>query len=121
MGYYSKAAFAAITVFARNIVVFSLAVGIGMLIAKIFCDIDPKENYSWISGIWHGMFSFPNYVRNLFNSEIVYKIENGSFMYNVFYAIIAIPEFASITIELIKIVISPILAVIVVVANKRIK
>ena len=40
--------------------------GIEIALAWLFCNIDALESYSWISGIFHGLFIVPNYIRHLF-------------------------------------------------------
>mgnify|MGYP003400363497 CR=1 FL=1 len=33
-------------------------------IGWLLCDIDPNKTYTWYSGIWHGMFFIPNFIRS---------------------------------------------------------
>jgi hypothetical protein len=54
------------------------------VIAWWLCDIDASKEYTWYSGIWHGMFFGINWIRSLF-SDALYKAENYTTAYNVFY------------------------------------
>ena len=36
------------------------------------CDINPNDTYSWYSGIWHGLFFIPNWLRSWFG-DAMYK------------------------------------------------
>lgn len=54
-----------------------------------FCDIDPAKEYTWYSGIWHGMFFVANFVRSWFMDSL-YKAEIYTTAYNVFYWIFSI-------------------------------
>lgn len=59
------------------------------LLGWLFCDIDPLESYGWLSGIWHGLFFVPNYIRHLvWDAE--FKATDYTTAYNVFYWIFSI-------------------------------
>ena len=107
---FFMAVFAAVFEFFRGIIVVGLAVGIGMLIAKFLCNIDPDDSYSWISGIWHGLFVIPNYARGLFDPDILYKALDYSTMYNVFWWIVVLLQAPTFILLFFKVVISPIMA-----------
>ena len=101
----------AIFEFLRIILVVGLLIGISMLIAKLLCNINPHDSYSWISGIWHGLFIIPNYARSLLSPEILYKASHYTTMYNVFWWIILVANQLPITIYLmIRVFIAPIIA-----------
>ena len=53
--------------------------------AYFFCPIDPIRTYTWYSGIWHGIFWFPNIVMSIFSDSIYAKAPNGTTWYTVFY------------------------------------
>jgi hypothetical protein len=53
------------------------------------CDIDASKEYTWYSGIWHGSFFVINWVRSWF-TDALYKAENYTTAYNVFYWIFSI-------------------------------
>ena len=55
----------------------------------LLCDIDPDKEYTWYSGIWHGMFFVVNLVRSWF-TDALYKAEIHTTAYNVFYWIFSI-------------------------------
>ena len=55
----------------------------------LFCDIDPAKEYTWYSGIWHGMFFVANWIRSWFG-DVLYKADNYTTAYNVFYWIFSI-------------------------------
>lgn len=55
----------------------------------LLCDIDPNEEYGWFSGIWHGLFFIANWIRSWF-WDVLYKAENYTTAYNVFFWIFSI-------------------------------
>lgn len=55
----------------------------------LLCDIDPDKEYTWYSGIWHGLFFVINFVRSWF-TDALYKAETYTTAYNVFYWIFSI-------------------------------
>lgn len=55
------------------------------LIAYFFCRINPDVTYSWYSGIWHGIFWFPNLIMSLFSDSIYAKAPNCTFWYSLLY------------------------------------
>lgn len=62
------------------------------LAAWLLCDIEPNETYTWYSGIWQGLFSFPNFILSLFTDTLC-KAELYTTAYNVFWWIFAIPSY----------------------------
>lgn len=50
----------------------------------LLCDINPEKEYTWYSGIWHGMFFVVNLVRSWFTNAL-YKAEIYTATYNFFY------------------------------------
>ena len=65
---------------------------IGVILACLLCNIHESETYSWLSGIWHGMFFVPNYLRHIVDSDVLYKAVNYTVMYNVYWWIISVME-----------------------------
>lgn len=59
------------------------------LIGWLLCDIDPNKEYTWYSGIWHGMFFVINFIRSIF-TDALYKAEIYTTGYNVFHWIFSI-------------------------------
>ena len=53
------------------------------------CDIEPRETYTWYSGIWHGCFFMCNWIRSWFTNAL-YKAEAYTTAYNIFYWIFSI-------------------------------
>lgn len=33
-----------------------ITIGVYCVLGKLLCDIDPGKEYTWYSGIWHGLF-----------------------------------------------------------------
>ena len=62
------------------------------IVGWLFCDIDPVKEYTWYSGIWHGMFFVPNFIRSIFDPDILYKATDYTIMYNVYWWIISVME-----------------------------
>ena len=54
-------------------------------VAYFLCHIDPEKTYTWYSGIWHGVFWFPNIIMSLFCDSIYAKAPNCTTAYTVFY------------------------------------
>lgn len=65
---------------------------IGVILACFLCNIHEGETYSWLSGIWHGMFFVPNFIRSIFYPDILYKATDYTIMYNVYWWIISVME-----------------------------
>jgi hypothetical protein len=55
----------------------------------LLCDIDPEKEYTWYSGIWHGLFFVANFIRSWF-SDALYKAETYTTAYNIFYWIFSV-------------------------------
>lgn len=54
------------------------------------CDINPEETYYWYSGIWHGICFLPNWFVHLIYPDVLYKANNYTTAYNVFWYILSI-------------------------------
>lgn len=68
---------------------------IGIILACFLCNIYNGETYSWLSGIWHGMFFLPNFVRHLYDPDTLYKASSCTTMYNIYWWFFAITEIIS--------------------------
>ena len=68
-----KAIFGAITGALMSLVSIGIPIAIAMIVAAFFCNIHAEESYSWLSGIWHGIFVIPNYCRHLLYPEVLFK------------------------------------------------
>ena len=55
-----------------------------ILSPRFLCDIEPYEEYNFLEAIWHGLFIIPNWIFSLF-SDVVYKAEEQSGIYNFFF------------------------------------
>jgi len=62
---------------------------LNVLVALWLCNINPVVSYSWISGIWHGLFFLPNFILSLFTNHIYKAVIYGS-AYNLFWWIATI-------------------------------
>ncbi len=60
-----------------------------MFFGWLLCDIEPSKEYSWYSGIWHGLFFIPNWIRSWFG-DALYKAENYTTAYNISWWIFTI-------------------------------
>ena len=60
-------------------------VGLGCGVAYLICNIDVNDSYSWLSGILHGLFFIPNFIRHLFTEETLYFAEHHTTAYTIFY------------------------------------
>ncbi len=68
---------------------FLITVLVYCFLGWLLCDIDPAKEYTWYSGIWHGLFFVVNLVRSWF-TDALYKAEIYTTAYNVFYWIFSI-------------------------------
>lgn len=68
----------------------AIALGIEVGIAWLICNIDALDTYSWISGVFHGLFIVPNFVRHLFSNDILFFAEYHTTAYTIFYWLTAI-------------------------------
>lgn len=105
-----KAAFGAIMGALMSIVSLGIPIAIAMLVTAFFCNIHAEESYSWLSGIWHGIFVIPNYCRHFMDPDILYKACNITTMYNLFWWICLIIQIPTIICIVCYMVFSPILA-----------
>ena len=62
----------------------AIALGVEVGIAWLICNIEASDTYSWISGVFHGLFIVPNFVRHLFNNNILYFAEYHTTAYTIF-------------------------------------
>lgn len=61
-----------------------------MLLGRFLCDINAGDTYSWYSGIWHGLFFVPNVIWHWINSDILYKANDYTTGYNIWWWIFTI-------------------------------
>lgn len=55
----------------------------------LLCDIDAGKEYTWYSGIWHGMFFIANWIRSWF-WDALYKAEIYTTAYSIYYWIFSV-------------------------------
>lgn len=65
------------------------AILVAGLIGWLLCNINVEKEYFWYSGIWHGMFFVPNFIRHLV-WHTPYKAELYTTAYNIWYWIFSI-------------------------------
>ena len=68
----------------------AFALAIETCIAWLICNIDVSDTYTWISGVFHGLFVVPNFIRHLFDEDILYFAEYHTTAYTIFYWLTAI-------------------------------
>ena len=59
-----------------------LTVALACLMSWWLCEIDPAAEYTWYSGIWHGLFFVGNFIRSWF-TDALYKAELYTTGYNI--------------------------------------
>ena len=69
---------------------FVLPMVIACLLAMWICDIEPGVKYRWLSGIWHGIFVVPNFIRHIITNKVLIMAEKGTEAYYIFFWIFAI-------------------------------
>lgn len=57
---------------------------VSCFIGWLLCDIEPNKTYTWYSGIWHGMFFIPNFIRSCIG-DALYKANEYTTAYNVWW------------------------------------
>lgn len=62
------------------------------LLSRWLCDIDPYDSYVWYHGIWHGLFVIPNWIFSLFDHDVLYKANEYTAGYNIWWWIVVIWE-----------------------------
>lgn len=65
---------------------------IGVILACWLCNIYDSETYSWLSGIWHGLFFMSNFIRNFINSDILFKAAHYTTIYDIYWWLISTME-----------------------------
>ncbi len=62
-----------------------LKIVIGIIIARLWIDIDPLEEYTWYYGIIHGLFAIPNWIYSFFDHDVLCKAQLYTTGYNVWW------------------------------------
>jgi hypothetical protein len=55
------------------------------LISVKICYINPEKNYTWLSGIWHGIFVLPHWIAGWFLENIYCKASNSTSAYSIWW------------------------------------
>ncbi len=55
------------------------------LVAYYLCDVQSDIEYTWYSGIWHGIFLIPNFILSLFLDDIIVKANITTSGYTFFW------------------------------------
>lgn len=68
-----------------------LAIGllITCILANWLCDISPEKTYTWYSGIWQGLWFFPNLIRSLF-TDAIFRAHYYTTGYNIWWWIVVV-------------------------------
>lgn len=90
-----------------GLITLLVILGIGILGASFWCNIDPTENYTWFSGWWHGVCVLPNYVLSLFTGDTLIKAENYTTAYNVFWWMFTASSLITFTKIIVNIILPP--------------
>lgn len=69
---------------------FVLPTAMACLLAMWICDIEPGVKYHWLSGIWHGIFVIPNFIRHVISHKVLMMADKGSEAYYIFFWIVTI-------------------------------
>lgn len=72
--------------FSIGTIVFYIGIALAFcLLTANICFINPHKNYTWYSGIWHGIFVIPNWIISWFTNDIYCKAPNSSTAYSIWW------------------------------------
>ena len=71
--------------FILNFIAFVLKIAVFMVVAGLLCNVKENELYVWYSGIWHGLFAIPNFIRGLFWDNVLSFANVHTVAYTIFY------------------------------------
>ena len=60
---------------------------LNIIVAFFFCDIETEIDYSWYSGLWHGLCIIGNLILSFFNSSRLLKASDPSIAYYILLGI----------------------------------
>lgn len=67
-------------------VIFYLGIFLAFCLLTVkICYINPDKTYSWLSGIWHGLFVIPHWIMSWFSDDIYCKAPNSTTAYSVWW------------------------------------
>lgn len=74
-----------IGIFILNFIAFVLKIAVSMVVAGLLCNVKENELYVWYSGVWHGLFAIPNFIRGLFWDNVSCFANVHTVAYTIFY------------------------------------
>lgn len=93
------------SIFVGFILPVIIVLGVEVGLAWLICNIDASDSYSWISGILHGLFIVPNYLRHSIDNNVLWYAQNHTTAYSIFFWISAIFILYHQIVDLIKVII----------------
>lgn len=67
-------------------VIFYLGIFLAFCLLTVkICYIDSNKSYTWLSGIWHGLFVIPHWIVSWFSDDIYCKAPNSTTAYSVWW------------------------------------
>ncbi len=81
---------------------FVLPTAIACFLAMWVCDIEPGEKYRWASGIWHGIFVVPNFIRHIISHNVRFMADNGTEAYYIFFWLITIATVITLAMQIVN-------------------
>lgn len=72
-----------------------VSVFIGCIAAYFLCDVQADIEYTWYSGIWHGLFLIPNLILSFLFDGILVKAEISTSGYTFFWWVTVIIQNSS--------------------------
>lgn len=73
------------------------------LLAWLLCDIEYGHKYHFLAGIWHGIFVVPNFIRHIFDDNVLYIADNSTSAYTISYWIFALSTIATVATRLVAV------------------
>lgn len=83
--------------FINTALLFKIAgtIFLSCVVAYFLCDVQPGVEYTWYSGIWHGLFLIPNFILSLFIDGTHVKAEISTSGYTFFWWVTVIIQNSS--------------------------
>ena len=97
--------FLLMSIFVGFVLPVVIVLGVEVGLAWLICNIDTSDSYSWISGILHGLFIAPNYLRHSIDNNVLWYAQNHTTAYSIFFWISAIFILYHQIVDLIKVII----------------
>lgn len=97
--------FLMMSIFVGFVLPVVIVLGVEVGLAWLICNIDTSDSYSWISGILHGLFIVPNYLRHSIDNNVLWYAQNHTTAYSIFFWISATFILYHQIVDLIKVII----------------